>query len=167
MWRALLFGVSEGVPMKSKRVLRASAMALAFALLTGGAHAETLREALERAYANNPNIMSALLSVKSSAEDIALRKAGKLPQISATGSVGGAWAATQGTFTTSHSYKLSLTYQQNLFDNFKTESQIEQARALTELSKYALRNAEQNVLLSVATAYMNVVRDTQLVELRG
>lgn len=153
--------------MMSKQVLRASAMALAFALLAGSAQAETLREALERAYVNNPNIMSALLSVKSSAEDIALRKAGKLPQIGATASVGGGWAATMGNFSTSHSYKLSLTYQQNLFDNFKTESQIEQARALTELSKYALRNAEQNVLLSVATAYMNVVRDTQLVELRG
>lgn len=153
--------------MLSKRVLRASAMALALALFAGGARAETLREALEHAYTNNPNIMSALLSVKSSAEDIALRKAGKLPQISATASVGGNWAATNGAFTTGHSYKLSLTYQQNLFDNFKTESQIEQARALSELSKYALRNAEQNVLLAVATAYMNVVRDTQLVELRS
>jgi outer membrane protein len=153
--------------MSSLRVLRVGAMALAVALFSGGVQAETLREALERAYINNPNIMSALLSVKASAEDIALRKAGKLPQISATATVGGNWAATNGAFTTGHSYRLSLSYQQNLFDNFRTESQIEQARALSELSKYALRNAEQNVLLSVATAYMNVVRDTQLVELRS
>lgn len=154
--------------MSSMRVLRVGAIAVAIALLSGAAaRAESLREALERAYVNNPNIMSALLSVKASAEDIALRKAGKLPQISATANVGGNWAATQGTFTTGHSYRVSLSYQQNLFDNFRTESQIEQARALSELSKYALRNAEQNVLLSVATAYMNVVRDTQLVELRS
>ena len=152
--------------MLSNRVLRAGALALALALLPGIAQAETLREALEHAYANNPNIMSALISVKMSAEDIALRKAGKLPQISATASLGGNWAATQGTFVTGNSYRLSLSYQQTLFDNFQTESQIEQARAFSELSKYALRNAEQNVLLSVATAYMNVVRDTQLVQMR-
>ena len=69
--------------------------------------------------------------------------------------------------TTGHSYRLALGYNQTLFDNFKTEAQIEQARALAELSKYALGNAEQNVLLSVATAYLNVVRDSQLVEMRS
>ncbi len=152
--------------MLSMRLLRAGAVALALALLPGAARAETLREALEAAYANNPTIVSALLSVKMSAEDIALRKAGKLPTISATGVVSGSFSTVGDTFTTSRSHRLSLSYNQTLFDNFQTESQIEQARAFTELSKYALRNAEQNVLLSVATAYMNVVRDTQLVALR-
>jgi outer membrane protein len=152
--------------MFSMRLLRAGALALALALLPGVARAETLREALEFAYANNPTIMSALLSVKMSAEDIALRKAGKLPTIAATGMVSGAFSTVGSQFTTSRSHRLSLSYNQTLFDNFQTESQIEQARAFTELSKYALRNAEQNVLLAVATAYMNVVRDSQLVALR-
>ena len=80
--------------------------------------------------------------------------------------MGASFAVTNGTATTSHSYGLDLSYRQTLFDNFKTESQIEQARAFSELSTYALRNAEQNVLLSVATAYMAVIRDTQLVQLR-
>jgi outer membrane protein len=104
--------------------------------------------------------------VKMSAEDIALRKAGKLPTISATGSVTGSFSTLGGVFETSRSHRLALSYNQTLFDNFRTESEIEQARAFSELSKYALRNAEQNVLLSVATAYMNVVRDTQLVAMR-
>ncbi len=153
--------------MLLRKVLRAGALAFAFTAAISTAQAMSLRDALEFGYTNNPTIMSALLSVKASAEDIALRKAGKLPQISANASVGGNWAATQGTFTTGHSYRLSLSYQQTLFDSFKTESQIEQARAFTELSKYALRNAEQNVLLAIATAYMNVVRDTRLVSLRN
>jgi outer membrane protein len=152
--------------MFSMRLLRAGALALGLALLPGVARAETLREALEFAYVNNPTIMSALLSVKMSAEDIALRKAGKLPTIAATGMVSGAFSTVGSQFTTSRSHRLSLSYNQTLFDNFQTESQIEQARAFTELTKYALRNAEQNVLLSVATAYMNVVRDSQLVALR-
>jgi outer membrane protein len=153
--------------MFSSRVFRAGALVLALSLSPSAAQAETLKQALESAYANNPNIMSALLSVKMSAEDIALRKAGKLPRINLEGNVGSAFAVTQGTSTTSYNYRLGISYQQNLFDNFRTEAQIEQARAFTELSKYALRNAEQNVLLSVATSYMGVLRDTQLVQLRS
>jgi len=153
--------------MLFSRVLRTSALAILIAAAPGLAQAESLKEAFEQAYVNNPNIMSAFLSVKMAAEDIALRKAGKLPQINATLSAGGSFAATQGNYVTGHSYKLALGYNQTLFDNFKTEAQIEQARALAEVSKYALRNAEQNVLLSVATAYLNVVRDSQLVDMRA
>lgn len=152
--------------MLSSRMLRAGAIGLFFAFLPVAAQAESLRQALESAYVNNPDLMSALLSVKSSAEDIALRKAGKLPTISLDASAGAGFAVTGGTASLSRSYSLGLSYRQTLFDNFKTESQIEQARALAELSTYALRNAEQNVLLSVATAYMSVIRDTQLVQLR-
>lgn len=156
----------EVVSMFSRRVLCVGAIALVLAFVPFTAQAESLRQALERAYANNPDLMSALLSVQSAAEDIALRKAGKLPTISLNANVGAGFAATNGTATASHSYSLGMAYRQTLFDNFKTESQIEQARAFSELTTYALRNAEQNVLLSVATAYMSVSRDTQLVQLR-
>jgi outer membrane protein len=152
--------------MLSRRVLRAGVVAIALAFAPSVVQAESLRQALESAYENNPDLMSALLSVKSAAEDIALRKAGKLPTIALNADVGGSFAVTNGTASVGHSYSLGVSYQQNLFDNFRTESQIEQARALSELSTYTLRNAEQNVLLSVATAYMNVIRDTQLVQLR-
>jgi outer membrane protein len=152
--------------MLSCRVLRAGVVAIALAFAPSVVQAESLRQALENAYMNSPDLMSALLSVKSAAEDIALRKAGKLPSISLNADVGGSFAVTNGTASVGHSYSLGVSYQQNLFDNFRTESQIEQARALSELSTYTLRNAEQNVLLSVATAYMNVIRDTQLVQLR-
>ena len=152
--------------MLLKRLLLAGAAALVLISAPGVAQAETLREALESAYRNNPNIMNAYLSVKMSAEDIALRKAGKLPQISASARVGGSFSQDGTGLDTGYDYQLGLTYQQNLFDSFRTESQIEQARGVAEVSKYTLRLAEQNVLLSVASAYMNVVRDRQLVAFR-
>lgn len=159
--------------MNSLRVVRAATIAVALSMLPVSAHAETLREALASAYKNNPNIMSALLSVKSTAEGIAIAKSGKLPTIALSGDVGGSLTAGPGAqtaygegFHTDYNYSAGASYSQTLFDNFKTESQIEQARALTEVSKYSLRNAEQNVLLSVVQAYFGVIRDTQLVQLR-
>jgi len=51
------------------------------------AHAETLREALTSAYLNNPTILSSLLNVKATAENIALAKAAQRPSIGASASV--------------------------------------------------------------------------------
>lgn len=148
--------------------VRAGALAVVLSLVPAAVQAESVRSALESAYRNNPNIMSALLNVKSTAEGIAVARSGKLPTIGFSADVTGAWVtdtASGAGFTTSHSYGAGFSYNQTLFDNFKTDADIEQARALTEVSKYALRNAEQNVLLSVVQAYYAVIRDTQLVQL--
>jgi outer membrane protein len=144
----------------------AGAMAVALAALPVAAQAETLAQALASAYTNNPNIESALLSVKSAAEDIALREAGKRPTIGANITGDYTWSVANGGFQSDTGLTGGISYNQTLFDNFKTEAEIEQARAMSDLSGQALRNAEQNVLLSVAQAYMNVIRDTQLVASR-
>jgi len=152
--------------MRIKSSISAALFAAIISAATVPAQAESMRDALASAYASNPNIASALLSVKASAEDIAIRRAGKLPNISASAEAAGNWSVAGGVTTTSNSASLGLTYNHTLFDNLRTDAQIEQARALTEVSKQALRSAEQNVLLSAATAYANVVRDTQLAQLR-
>jgi len=154
--------------MRYLGALRAGALAVAIGLLSSTAYAESLRSALESAYMNNPDIMSALLGVKSTAESIALARSGKLPTIALSGSTGGSWSAPQGgDFSTAYSSSAGISYNQTLFDNGATDASIEQARAGTDVAKYALRNAEQNVLLSVAQAYFGVIRDTQLVQLRS
>jgi outer membrane protein len=150
--------------------VRAGALAVVLSCVPAIAHAETLKEALASAYTNNPTIMSALLDVKSTAEGIALAKSGKLPTIGISASSGGTWTVGEGLPNAGVDVnwgQVSASYNQTLFDNFQTEAQIEQARALTELSKYSLRNQEQNVLLSVVQAYYSVIRDTQLVQLRA
>ena len=154
--------------MRYLGALRAGALALAIGLLTSTANAESLRSALESAYQNNPAIMSALLGVRSAAENIALARSAKLPSIGLSGTAGGSWSAPQGgDISTAFSTTASLGLNQTLFDNYKTEADIEQARAATQVSKYALRNTEQNILLAVVQAYYGVIRDTQLVQLRS
>jgi outer membrane protein len=149
-----------------KTFLGAGLLAAAISLVAATAHAETLRDALSSAYRNNPNITSALLSVKSSVESIALARSGKLPNIGFSVSGTNAWTIANGNVTNAQSANAGLSYNQTLFDNYKTDAQIAGAEAMTRVQVYALANEEQNVLLNVVQAYMSVVRDTQLVQLR-
>jgi outer membrane protein len=145
------------------RSVRAGALAILFSLTPVVAQAESLRAALTSAYANNPEILSALLNVKASAEGIALAKSEKLPTIGASASVSQGFAT--GSPLTSPSLTVGASYNQTLFDNLKSDADIEGARALAEASRYGLQAAEENILLQVATAYFSVIRDTQLVQL--
>jgi outer membrane protein len=102
--------------------------------------------------------------VKATAENIALAKSAQRPTIGASASVtqnfvpGSPLPMPTGT--------VGASINQTIFDNFKSDADIEAARALTEASRYALQNAEQNVLLAVVQTYMGVIQNTQLVQLR-
>jgi len=149
------------------RTLCVSALALVVAAAPVSVQAESLREALTAAYNNNPNISSALLAVKSTAEGIVSAKAGKLPTVGMGLDLTHSFDNRTGSFAQTDTASLGLNYSQTLFDNGRTDAAVEQARAMTEVSAQALRNAEQNVLLSVVQAYMGVIRDSQLVQLRS
>jgi outer membrane protein len=154
--------------------LVASALALVLAATSvGGAQAQSITQALTVAYDHAPDLQAALLSAKSAAEDVALAQSGKRPVIGA--SVGGnySWSAGQaspgnpnGNFAGSQTYTAGLSYNQTVFDNFKTEAQIEAARAGAEVAEHQIRSTEQNVLLAVVEAYMSVLSGRQLVALR-
>ncbi len=151
--------------MLYSRSVRAGALALILSLSPAVAHAESLRAALTSAYLNDPDILSALLAVKSTAEGIALAKGEKLPTIAAGGSVNGGFTTGTSAAIAPPTVSWEATYSQTLFDNLKSDADIEAARALTEASRYGLQSAEENVLLQVVTAYFSVIEDTQLVQL--
>ena len=152
--------------MLFSRSVRAGALALVFCALPALAHAETLREALTSAYVNNPAILSALLNVKSTSENIALAKSAKLPTIGATISGQSSYTFDGNNNLSTPTVNVGVSYNQTIFDNFRSDADIEAARAITEASRYSLQNSEQNVFLAVVQAYMDVVRDTQLIQLR-
>ncbi|MBJ7576639.1 TolC family outer membrane protein [Devosia sp. MC532] len=160
--------------MKFTGFLKVSALALAVAVSSvGTTQAQSIAEALARAYEHAPELQSALLNAQSQAENIVTAKSAKLPTIS--GSFGASESISNATGQTlasgSHpvigsQFNAGLRYDQTLFDNFKSDAQIEQARAGAEAAEYQLRNTEQNVLLNVVQAYMDVLRFRELVSLR-
>ena len=152
--------------------LVASGLVLGLAATSvGGVQAQSITQALTIAYDHAPELQAALLDAKASAENVALANAGKRPTIGA--SFGGTynWSAGSpttpgGGFSDSQTYTAGVSYNQTIFDNYKTEAQIEAARAGAEAAEHQIRNTEQNVLLEVVDAYMSVLSGRQLVALR-
>src|SRR3569833_4641132 len=148
-------GGAGGRVMVLFRSVRAGALAFVMCSVPAMAHAETLREALTSAYLNNPTILSALLNVKATAENIAIAKSAKLPQIGAQASITDSYTA--GFPPQMPVGSVGASISQNIFDYFKNDADVEAARALTEASRYSLSNSAQNILLNVVQAYMGVV----------
>ena len=62
---------------------------------------------------------------------------------------------------------VGLTVTQTLFDGFRTPNSIRQAESNVFASREQLRNIEQSVLQSAAQSYMDVLRDTAVLDLRN
>jgi outer membrane protein len=149
--------------------LAASMLALGISALSlGAAQAQSISQALTIAYDHAPDLKAALLSAKSAAENVALAKAATRPTLGASfgGTQSYALPANSNQWSDSTVFNAGLAYNQTIFDNGKTDAQIEAARASAEAAEYQIRNVEQNVLLAVVQAYMNVLTNRQQVALR-
>jgi outer membrane protein len=137
--------------------------------------ADTLEEALVLAYQNNPQLNSQRAATRATDENVGVALSGYRPKVSANAQVGEQYldtlsrspipsAARQvGTIATS-GYGLSAS--QTLFNGFGTASRTRQAEHQVSAARETLRTAEQTVLLSGATAYMNLLRDSALLDLQ-
>ncbi|MES2906015.1 MAG: TolC family outer membrane protein, partial [Pseudomonadota bacterium] len=61
---------------------------------------------------------------------------------------------------------VNIEVDQTLFDGFRTENRIRQADASVLAQRELLRTTEQDVLLLAVTAYMDVVRDMAILDVR-
>lgn len=148
-------------------------------LANGGglsARAENLNSALSRAYVNNPQLNAQRASTRASDENVPLANAGYLPKASANGQVGFTHSDEVGSRTAGSNGRFSsdtvprgvgLTVTQTLFDGYRTPNSIRQAESNVFGSRETLRNIEQSVLQSAAQNYMDVLRDTAVLDLRS
>jgi outer membrane protein len=62
-------------------------------------------------------------------------------------------------------YGFGIGIEQTLFDGFRTDNSVRQAESGVLNARESLRNQEQTTLFEAATAYMNVLRDTAVLNL--
>ncbi len=165
------------------RVWLLSAFVLAAVPVRGAA--ETMSGALARAYYGNPDLNQQRAGLRATDETLPQASAAGRPTATATGQFGynyldfrssGAAAIGGGAVTSSGSgFRLrrgtdpgtmGVTVTQNVFNGNRTLNGARQAESNIFAGRETLRNTEQNVLSSAATAYMNVLRDTAILDLR-
>ena len=133
--------------------------------------AETISSALARAYGGNPDLNSQRAAVRAADEEVPRATSGYRPKITATGDVGltnlNAKQHPSAPFvnfgTQPRGYGVNVT--QTLWNGNRIPNSITQAESLVLGARETMRNTEQSVLSDGATFYMNVLRDTAILNL--
>lgn len=144
-------------------------LALAVLSFAAPASAETIFGAMSKAYDNNPDLNAARAGLRATDEGVAIARAGQRPQISAnldfsattTTATGPGGQSLDGTDAA-----LGVSINQSLFDGFQTRNAILAAQSDVFASQEQLRDTEQEILLSAVQAFMNVIRDREIVSIR-
>ena len=145
------------------------------------ARGDTVESALAQAYQNNPTLNSQRAAVRVTDEGVPQALSGYRPRVSITAN-GGEQSASTTTktpptvpggpagYSTLSGYNSPVsagaTITQTLFNGFQTANRTRQAESSVLAARATLRLAEQTVLLNAVTAYMNLLRDTAILDLQ-
>ncbi|MBO6784856.1 MAG: TolC family protein, partial [Alphaproteobacteria bacterium] len=157
--------------MAFKYGISALALMAAAGVMASNAGAQSLPEALALTYETNPDIAAARASLRSTDEEVPQALANWRPNVEINGAYG--VRERQREFSTGvdidntdQPQSIALNISQNLFRGFRTVSATDQAHNLVAAGRANLISREQTVLLEAVTAYMNVLRDRAILDLR-
>ncbi|WP_045001185.1 TolC family outer membrane protein [Bradyrhizobium sp. LTSP857] len=141
----------------------------AMLLACGPLRAETLSEAMVKAYQSSPQLNADRARQRGTDENVPQALAGYRPQVVASLSAG--LQAVRNTLpdntiqgATLRPWTIGVTVSQVLFNGFRTANSVRVAEYQVLSGREALRNTGQGVLLDAVTAYMNVLANQALVE---
>jgi outer membrane protein len=142
------------------------------------ARADSLEWALVQAYQNNPTLNAQRAALRAQDEAVPQALSGYRPNVALTTSVGSQFQSTLSksvtnntpTYTGSEAlftpHAVGITAQQTLFNGYRTANRTRQAEAQVSAGRATLAVTEQQVLLNAATAYMNLIRDSAILDLQ-
>ncbi|MCF6275340.1 MAG: TolC family outer membrane protein [Robiginitomaculum sp.] len=138
------------------------------------AMAEDFQQALVSAYQNNPRLMAERARVREVDENYVQAQAAGRFTINANASIGRSknktdflqFGGVNSTSATLGPKSASLSIIQPLYQGGRVKGLKAQAKAGILSARQGLRNAEQNLLLSAATAYLDVLRDEEAAIIR-
>ncbi len=134
--------------------------------------AQTLEQALANLVSEHPQVKSATKAVASSREEISKAAAGFLPTVNVTSDYGpeqidnpAERAQADGKIWSRSKQTATLSVTQNLFEGYNTTSATRTARLNKLVSESTLETTSQNTMMEGISAYIDVLRQIQLVEL--
>ncbi|GAA0729468.1 TolC family outer membrane protein [Sphingomonas japonica] len=134
--------------------------------LAPGAQADTLREALLKAYRDNPSIARERSSLRAIDENVPLAKANGRPDVSLTGDYVEYLKQAENSFVAPER-QLSSNAQVTvpLFNGGQVRNSVRAAETRSLAGRANLRSAEANLFTNVVAAYNDVIRDEAIVQL--
>ena len=138
-------------------------------VLAGPVLADTVADALAQAYSSNPSLLAQRASLRATDEQVPQALSNWRPTVTVTGQAGYTDAMSETRSTTASAdlqpRSGSLTITQPITTGGGEFATLEQAKNLVQAARAQLYSTEQDVLLSAATAFANVVRDTAVLQL--
>lgn len=148
------------------RNYRAAATVIAFMTifaLASSVSAHTLTDALINAYRTSAQLKAEQAALRGTDEGVAQAWAALRPSLNASSTTGYSYTSLTGATTRSMSVTLSLAL--TVWDGGLTDLAVEVARLNVAVARDALVDSEQQVLLNAVSAFMDMRRDAQFLQL--
>lgn len=159
----------------SVRFARNALAGAAASLLAAGANAQSIEETLASAYRTNPLLQAERARQRATDETIAQALSNWRPSVSVSSDIGRAkdWNATTDTVrkTVTETERLrspatvSGVVRQPIYRGGRTIAETSRAENNIQRGRAQLQTVEQQVLLDAATAHLNLLRDTAVLDL--
>jgi len=156
------------------QALRTSVMCVwtvvgAMGLSVTAAHADSLQDALGVTYQSNPTLLAAREALRATMEQYPQAQANWMPKLSTAATASDTLSRSK-TDTRSQSrtsdLKNTLSLSQPIYRGGRNFAELRKAEAAVNAQRATYTTSEQTVILSAITAYMNVIRDRRIRDLR-
>ena len=149
-----------------RTLIRSLALAGAASLPLGVAGADTLRDALLKAYQSNPSITGQRAALRATDEGVPIARAAGIPSISANGGL--ANNLTPSSNTTASPQRQGTANTQltiPIYQGGSVGNSVRAAQTRVEAGRATLRGTESDLFVAVVGAYLNVIRGEAIVGL--
>ena len=127
--------------------------------------AQSLFESMVLAYQSNPTLQAERAALRATDENVPQALSNYRPTVTLSGSAGQATSDTSTSDKSLTPLLASVTVRQPVYRGGRTVASVRQAENQVRAGRADLLSTEQDVLLSVVKAYLNVLRDQAVVQI--
>ncbi len=138
----------------------------AMTLIAAPAAAETLRDALAKAYNTNPTLSGERARVRSEDENVPIARSQGLPSLDVTGGYSENVLKASNNFVSPDRQLVATpNFSVPIFSGGAVRNSVAAAKTRVEANQLGLRGTESSLFTAVVGAYMDVIRDAAIVSL--
>lgn len=137
-------------------------------LASSSASALTIQDAIRDMLANNPDVQAARQEMLAREHEVRGAKAGYLPKLNAEAGIGREWTKSPSTGNVGRTLtreEAALRLRQTIYDGNTTGSEVARQKARYKSAVFSAIDTQENASLRAAQAYINVLRNAELLSL--